>query len=144
MDSNQPPEDKDAEKKKITFGSFRSSRSDEPQKDRLQQLFAFAKDNTRDTIGYVLLLLGILLMFFPVTSIIGSLIVGIIFGLYFIDELIDAFRNYASMIEEHGPIKSVIFGGTLLALFFRAPFVFVGAALIVGLKLLLFPEKKQE
>ena len=62
---------------------------------------------------------------------IGSLIVGFIFALYYSSELAYFCRNCAALVEEQGLIKSVVLGGTLLALFFRAQFLFIGAAIII-------------
>jgi len=92
------------------------------------------------------MVVGILLMLFDSTSIYGSLIVGIVFSLYFIKELA-YFTTHASEIStENGIVKSLIFGGLLLSLFLRAPFIFIGIAIILGLKLLLMPytEKNPE
>jgi hypothetical protein len=140
---NPNPQPENPEKRKISFGSFRPPQNEEPHQDRLHQIISYAKENTRDTVGYVLLIIGILLMFFNTTSMIGSLIVGIIFSLYFINELSFLCRNSTALTEEHGLVKAVVFGGTLLALFFRAPFLFIGMAIIIAIKLLLFPTKDE-
>lgn len=143
MEPNVPPDDKGAQKKKITFGNIRPLKTEEKRKDKFESLLDFAKENTRDTIAYIVLIIGILLMFFNSTSVYGSLCVGVIFAIYFIQELCALYNNAHTLIEEHGLVKSFVFGGTMLSLFFRAPFLFIGIALVVAIKMLLFPYKEE-
>lgn len=140
--SSPSPEDKEPEKKKNNFDNFKSSFSDAKKGDKMEELVSFAKENKRDTIAYVAMIIGVLFMFFDSTSLVGSLIVGAIFSLYFMDELYHAAKNIPTMAEEHGMVKVFVMAGTLLALFFRAPFLFVAIAIVLGVKMIIFPEKK--
>lgn len=143
----EPLEPKPPEKKKVDFTNFRTIRPSTKKETKLDDLLSFAKENTRDTIAYILMVVGILLMLFDSTSIYGSLIVGIVFSLYFIKELAYFIKHASEISAENGIVKSLIFGGLLLSLFLRAPFIFIGIAIIIGLKLLLMPdslENKEE
>jgi len=82
-------------------------------------LFNFAKSNTKDTLAYILLIIGIILMFFEPRS--GGLLIGLITGLYFSDEIIDIIKNFNGLIEEQGLVRVLV----LAALFVTVLFCFL-------------------
>lgn len=92
----------------------------------------YAKTNTRDTVAYILLLTGLLLLFFSPGY--GGILIGIIFGLYFSHEIYDSFKNFDQFLEVHGFVKTLVFGALLLAFFISAPFIFLGTVLAVALR----------
>lgn len=139
-----PLEPKSPEKKKVDFTNFRTIRPAAKKETKLDDLLSFAKENTRDTIAYILMVVGILLMLFDSTYIYGSLIVGLVFSLYFIKELAYFATHTSEITTENGIVKSLIFGGLLLSLFLRAPFIFIGIGIIVAIKLLLMPETENK
>lgn len=91
--------------------------------------------NPRDVIAYVLVILGICLLFF--LPLYGGLIIGIVTGLYFSKEILDSSRKYEEFIEEQGFVRVLILGGLLLAFIISAPAIFIGIALMIALKLFL-------
>lgn len=95
--------------------------------------------NPRDMIAYVLIILGIILLFF--LPLYGGLIIGIVTGLYFSREILDYIRKYESFVEEQGFVRTLILGGFLLAFVISAPAIFIGIALMIALKLLVTDEK---
>lgn len=95
-------------------------------------VYNYAKTNTRDMIAYILLLTGLLLLFFDPSF--GETLIGVIFGLYFSQELYDCFKNYELFIHQQGFVKSLVFGALLLALLISAPFIFIGAAAAVAVR----------
>jgi hypothetical protein len=95
----------------------------------------YAKSNTRDMLAYILLLTGLLLLFFE--SSFGDTLIGVIFGLYFSNELYQSCKNYELFIQQQGFVKCIVFGALLLALFISAPFIFIGAAAAVIVRRLL-------
>lgn len=97
-------------------------------------LFGYAKSNTRDTIAYVFLIVGIIMLFFQ--PFFGTILIGIIYGLYFSKEITQIIYNANDYIERLGMVKSVVFLVTILALFYLAPGIFLGAALSLCLKYL--------
>ena len=105
------------------------------EESNVESMYNFAKTNTRDTIAYILLLTGLLLLFFSPGY--GGILIGVIFGLYFSQELFDAFKNYDQFIHIHGFVKTLVFGALLLAFFISAPFIFLGAAAAVALRQLI-------
>lgn len=93
---------------------------------------------TKDLIAYIILVLGIILLFFQ--PIYGGLLIGIVTGIYFAKELIAICKDLPGFIDEQGIARSLILGGLTLAFFIAAPAIFVGAAFVVLLRWFVFNE----
>lgn len=111
----------------------------EKKEERFSGLFDFAKTNTKDAIAYIILIFGIVLLFFERFS--GELLIGVIFGLYYSAEIQSLFRNFNEFIEEQGIVRGIVLGVTAIALFISAPGIFIGAILAVIIKYLFSPNK---
>lgn len=98
--------------------------------------------STRDMIAYVLLIFGVILLFFQ--PFYGSLLIGVVAGAYFSKEIHDLLTNYQKYIDQQGLVRSLILGGVALAFLILAPGVFIGAILMLVLKLFVFFEDKPE
>ncbi len=109
--------------------------------DKIDTLYNYAQGNTRDTIAYVLLILGIILLFF--TPFWGGILVGLVLGLYFYDELISVVKDVNGLIDDQGMVRSLVLGASVLAFFIAAPGIFFGAAIAVGIKHLTLPPEKK-
>lgn len=131
--SPQKPESTDSFQDK-----FKNTLKDLKSNEKLESLVGYATANTRDTISYVLLIIGIILMFFH--SFYGGVLIGLIAGFYFSSEIMAIIKHGNALVEEQGIVKSLIAGGLLLALFISAPAIFIGAALAVAIRQILFPE----
>ena len=127
MSSNLPPS-LDPDKK-----------NDNETKNKFENFFAEATANTRDIVAYILLVLGIILLF--VEHIYGGLLIGVVLGVYFAKEVIEFINNIELFIEKQGLARSLILGGGLLALLISVPAIFVGAAVVVVLRMFIFPDK---
>lgn len=127
---NKFSENQPDSKNKISesFESFKNS-------DKVDTLINYAKTHTPDTIAYILLVIGIVWLFF--NSFYGGLLVGLVAGFYFSQEILRIISSLDQIVEEHGLAKNLIFAGTALALFILAPGIFIGAAIMVGIKYLL-------
>ena len=101
-------------------------------------LLDYARTNTKDTIAFVLLIIGLLWMLGQAFN--GGILVGLVVGFYFSRELIGFVKDFNANIEKRGLAKTVILAGAALALFFLAPGIFIGAAIMVALKYLLKSE----
>jgi ABC-type multidrug transport system fused ATPase/permease subunit len=99
---------------------------------KIESFYDYAKQNKWDTTAYVVLLLGLILMFF--IPFIGSLLVGLIAGLYFSKEIVYAAKNAKQLIYEAGNVRSLVFLGTALAFLIAAPGIFIGAAIVASIK----------
>lgn len=106
--------------------------------ENVEKLYSYAQSNTRDTIAYILMIIGIVLFIFH--PFYGGLLVGLIAGLYFSQEIMSFTKHANQLIEEQGMVRSLMAGGVLIALFIAAPAVFIGAAIAVAIKQLLLPE----
>jgi len=104
----------------------------------VDSVLEYARNNTRDTIAFILLIVGILWMLGQPFN--GGVLIGLVVGFYFSRELISYVRDFNSYLEEQGLAKTVILGGGALALFFLAPGIFIGVAVMAALKYLLKSE----
>lgn len=131
------PEKKDP----IKDSRVEGEKADIPEKkiEEDHGLFDFAKTNTKDAIAYIILILGVILLFFERFS--GELLIGVVFGLYYSAEIQSLFRNFNEFIEEQGVVRGIVLGVTAIALFISAPGIFIGAILAVIIKYLFSPDK---
>lgn len=93
--------------------------------DQVGGLFSYAKSNTRDTIAYILLILGIILLFFQPHY--GGFLIGLIAGLYFSEEIIYIANHFSDLIEEQGLVRVIVLAALFVGFFITAPLIFIGA-----------------
>ena len=98
----------------------------------LESLFSYAKNNIVDTIAYILIILGIVLVLF--SNFYGGILVGLIVGYYYSAEIISILKNVNQTIHDLGIPRALILGATVLALFISAPGIFIGGAVAAALK----------
>jgi hypothetical protein len=106
----------------------------EPRKkdDKINDVVDYIKANAKETICYILLIIGIILIFFD--PFIGETLVGLIAGSYFGEEIIEAYRTRKDFVASEGIARSLIFGGVVLAFIICAPGIFLGAIIAIGIK----------
>lgn len=138
--SDSPTPSKKPEESTGFKEKFDSTLKDLRSNEKLENIVNYATSNTRDTLSYVVLIVGIILLFF--SSFYGGLLVGLVVGFYFSSEIMAVVKNANALIEEQGVVKSLIAGGLLIALFISAPWMLIGAALAVAARQILFPEAK--
>ncbi len=152
MTSNMPPSDphepnshpeKPEATKKPDLVTFHTGRDTKTSGSSFETFSNYIKENTKDSIAYVVMVIGILLMLFDPYVPYGSLAVGIIFSMYFVNELSFVLMNIKDFVEEYGLVKSLVLGGTLLALFIKVPFFFIGVAVVLAIKLFVWPDEKK-
>lgn len=100
--------------------------------EKIEDLYRYAKRNTGDTVAYIAMILGLLILFFE--PFYGGIIVGFVFGLYFSREIMIPIKNVEGFIEKLGMVRSLILGGLILGLFIKAPTIFLGCAIAVAIK----------
>ena len=93
----------------------------------------FSPSTARDIVAYVLLALGIVLLFFQ--PLYGGLLIGIVVGVYFAKDILFVVRHFEEFIDERGTARSIILLGLLLAFFISAPAIFIGAVLVMAIQL---------
>ena len=111
--------------------SFNPSNGNKSKDD----LVGLVKANAKDTIAYVLLVVGIILTLFQ--SFWGGFIVGLVLGYFYKDEIVQKVVNYQDIIQKEGLLKSIVLGGAFLTLLIGSFSLFVGAAIIAGLYFLI-------
>lgn len=128
-----PPEPKESFRDKF-YQSLRRLRSNE----KFNSITGFAAANTRDSIAYVVLIMGIILLFFH--DFYGGLLIGIISGFYFSSEFLAFIKSLNHLIDEQGIVRSLIAGGLILGLLVSAPAIFLGIAIAIGIRQIFFPD----
>jgi len=110
------------------------------QNENVKKVVNFARSNTKDTVAYILLFLGILLLFFQPFW--GGLIIGAVGGLYFANPIIDWVRHFQDYLDKEGLVKVLILTCVALGFLIVAPAFFLGAAGAIGIKFILVGETK--
>jgi hypothetical protein len=119
---------------------FESTLKDLKPNEKIDSLVSYATANTRDTVSYVVLIVGVILLFF--SSFYGGILVGLVAGFYFSSEIMAIIKNINALVEDQGVVKSLIAGGLLVALFISAPWIVIGIALAVAVRQILFPDAR--
>jgi hypothetical protein len=99
---------------------------------RSDHLVEYLKTHTREIIAYILLILGILLLF--VDPIWGGLLVGLVGGVYFGDSIVRYFSQWKAGGTAEQATRNLIGAGVAVAFFISAPAIFLGAAIAIGIK----------
>lgn len=115
---------------------FKQSFESMKRNENVQKAYQYAFSNTKDTIAYLLLALGLLLMSLDRMGS-GGVIIGVLFGIYFGGDILFYIRNYRNVIEKQGMVRSIVLGGTMLSLLITAPLVFIGCLIAVGIRIFL-------
>lgn len=101
--------------------------------DKVEEVVNYATSNTRDIIAYALLVAGLILMLTE-SARYGATLIGVIFGLYFSDQIIAFLKNFRALTGSLGTVHSLVIAATLLALFIAAPFIFIGTAVALAVR----------
>lgn len=110
-----------------------TSSSPPPRAPRRQDyLLEYLKSHPREVIAYVLLILGIILLFFQ--PVIGGILVGLVAGIYFADDIIAYITDWKIGEDAYQFNRHLVWAGVALAFFISAPAIFLGAAIAVGIK----------
>jgi len=82
---------------------------------------------------YILLALGLILTLFT-SSLLGTLIIGLVAGYYFASQIIYFVRNLGQMVGGQDQLHYVVLAAIALALFIEAPGIFIGAIIVATFK----------
>ena len=109
--------------------------------EKVEDVVNYASSNTRDVIAYALLVAGLILMLTESFRY-GATLIGVIFGLYFSDQIIAFLKNFRNLTGSIGMVHSLILAATLLALFIAVPFIFIGIAVALAVREFITNDKK--
>lgn len=112
--------------------------SQKPSTPNKEDLIEYFKTHIRESISYIILILGIILLFFD--RLYGGLLVGIVTGVYFGDDIVNYIKSMKNSFDKltSSPdiAKHLITLGIALAFLISAPGVFLGAAIAIAIKLM--------
>ncbi len=143
-DKPNPSFETDPTKNKGSFSgpNFRSQTPDSKKPPvQYDALTEYIKRNPKDVIAYVLMIISLIMLLFGSYTDSANLIIGLIFGLYFSEELAFLVTNVKDFIEEYNLVKALVCGGTILALCLQVPLFFLGVAIITTIRVL-WPDSK--
>lgn len=104
-----------------------------PKKDNnSDSLLTYFRVHIRETITYVLLVLGIVLLFFD--QLYGGILVGLVAGIFFGDEIVNFIKSWSTTTESRKVARNLIIAGVTIAFFISAPAIFLGAAIAIAVK----------
>lgn len=95
--------------------------------------FNYMASNREQAITYILLVLGILLIIFT-NGLLGGLIIGMVAGYYFDQEIIYYIRNLGQIAGGQNQIRYIVLAALALGLFIAAPGIFIGAIIVATFK----------
>ena len=96
---------------------------------KMTNYWEYVKSNKEEVLVYLLLIIGILSLFF--NPYFGELILGILTGLYFYSELVYLIQNARDMYRDKGRIRYIILMGLTLSLLIFLP-VYVITTIVVA------------
>ena len=113
------------------------SKEEKPMRPTVSKdtLLDYLKNHTRETVAYVLLIVGIILMALN-ESIYGGMLVGLVTGIYFGDDIVNYIKQWkmSSPNQSQDLAKHIISLGIAIAFFIVAPAIYLGAAVSIGIK----------
>lgn len=144
MNTNGPSSPKDPNKpnspEKSSEGPFRKAGEsvenkfkDTMQNIRKSEFFSYACCNREQTITYIVLALGIILLLTDFWFI-GGLIVGGVVGYHFSMEVIDFLRNIRQIFEGPDRLRYIVLTGLLIGFLITSPGIVIGIILVALIK----------
>jgi hypothetical protein len=101
---------------------------------KVDEMFDYTKSNKEQIITYTLLGLGILFMLFMYGSMLGELLIGIVAGYHFTNEILYYLRNVSQLLPGQEKLRYIVLTAVLIALFIAAPGIFIGATIIAVIR----------
>jgi hypothetical protein len=119
--------DNQKRRERETFeGKTRQTSSNSNRKD---DFYTYATSNREHMIVYILLALGLLILLF-VNNLLGGLMIGMVAGYYFAEDIVYYIRNLGQIVKGQDHLRYVISAALLLGLFIAAPGIFIGAIVV--------------
>jgi hypothetical protein len=130
-DPIEPPKDT----YKQSYKKFEYKLKDSFENLRSSRPYTYAISNQEMTATYILLVIGIILLF--VNPLAGSIILGAVAGYHFAPEIIAFLRHFTQILEAPNQVRYIVLLTTLIGLFIQAPGIFFGAVFVAALKQIL-------
>lgn len=99
---------------------------------KMKELYDYTNYTPEQMITYALLILGLFLLF--INNFFGGLVLGMVSGYYFADNIIYYLRNIGKILGGHDHLRYITLTALLLGLFIAVPGIFIGAAIVAAFK----------
>ncbi len=110
--------------------------------DAVVEIRSYAQSNRLETSGMIVLIIGLLLTFWPSKSI-GLGLVGLVAGTFYYREAINYYCEVKCCFHEYGLFRVVLPIGVILGVFIASPALVIGAVIAAGVKILLSMKLKK-
>jgi len=89
--------------------------------------FHFINENKWEIVSYILLFFGLFVSF--ANQFFGGLLVGLVLGIYFSQEILDKLASFKHFLDQEGIFRGFIIVAAILALLILAPGLLIGTAI---------------
>jgi hypothetical protein len=112
------------------------------ESEKVNEFYSYARSHKQDVITYILLALGLILVFpYPI---IGGLILGAVAGYHFSHHFYVFIHSLRELFEQQDRVRLIVLIGSLIGLFILAPGFIIGALLIVAFKQVIFTKGEKD
>jgi len=110
-----------------------TNKPEDPKFPKNDKFLDYLKGHVRETIIYVLLVLGIVFLFF--NAVYGGLLVGIVTGIYYGQDIIAYITNWQATLDSdsHRLSQHLISAGIAVAFLISVPAIFLGTAIAIAI-----------
>lgn len=124
---------KEMENQKAQRERLKDKSRDYRETKKIDELYSYATSNKEQTIAYILLALGLILLLI-FNSLFGGLLIGMVAGYYFAPEIIHYIRNFGQIMGGEDHLRYVILTALLIGFFITSPGIFIGAIIVAIFK----------
>lgn len=125
--------DQMTDKLKDTGEKLKSSFRDIKNSKQVDDMYRYAVSNKEKTTTYILLVLGLLILLF-INDVLGGLIIGLVAGYYFSNEIVAYIRGLPQFFEGQDQVRYAVLGALIIGLLIEAPGILIGAAVIAAFR----------
>lgn len=122
------------DKLKGTFKNIKESK-------QVNEMYHYARSNKERTITYLLLALGVILLF--INTILGGLLIGLVAGYFFSDEIVYFGKNIRQFFESQDHLRYLVMIVATLALLIAAPGIVIGAIVAAAFTHIMKPNPEE-
>ncbi len=136
---SKPSRKKHSEEKAYHDEPLDTARVSEGKKSRKEtkrhprEFFHYFGSNQQMIVTTILLVIGLILVLFS-NALLGQLIIGLVVGYFFSQEIIYFMQNLAPLLGSHDRLRYIVLAALALALFVGSPGVIIGAILVAAIK----------
>ncbi len=111
---------------------------------QVDDLYHYAVSNKEKTITYTLLILGLLIIMFFSNNALGGIIIGLVSGYYFSEEIVNFARHIPRFFEGQDQLRYIVLGALALALLIQVPGIIVGGIVAAAFKYVMGGAERRE